>query len=341
MYYNYEYKVNKIDPIQFADEEYRDITDLAVPNVAPYYMISNYGHVYNKRRNHLMSPSSNRRGYQIVGLSLNGGGCLTRTVHRLVMLTFCYIANHDVLEVNHKNGDKKCNCLYNLEWVTPLENMHHAYETGLNPNYGENSRLAKLSNEQVHYICQCFSEGIPFDEISRRMGPLPVKNIYGTLNNILARHSWNSIGSQYVFQEYHSGLDRFTIEEVVQVCNYLQMKYNYKEILTAMGYDIYSMTPECLDSYNKIISGIRTKTRYTEISETYNFPTGNAQTFTNDQVREICSYLEKQMTFDQILEALGYDLENMDRSEMLNIKSVLSAIKNRARFKKISEPYVF
>lgn len=51
-------------------------------------------------------------------------------IHRLVAETF--IPNlENKLQVNHKDEDKLNNTLCNLEWVTPSENMQHAYHTGL------------------------------------------------------------------------------------------------------------------------------------------------------------------------------------------------------------------
>lgn len=76
----------------------------------------------------------------------------TLRIHRLVALAF--IPNLDNLpEVNHKDGNKKNNCVTNLEWVSGLENMQHAWNNGL--IYGlkgqENGR-SKLSDEQVKEI---------------------------------------------------------------------------------------------------------------------------------------------------------------------------------------------
>lgn len=51
-------------------------------------------------------------------------------VHRLVALAF--VQNPDGKpHVNHKDGDTKNNHHSNLEWVTNLENMRHAWRTGL------------------------------------------------------------------------------------------------------------------------------------------------------------------------------------------------------------------
>ena len=41
-----------------------------------------------------------------------------KLAHRLVMLTFCPIPNAEELTVDHKNHNKRCNELSNLECVT-------------------------------------------------------------------------------------------------------------------------------------------------------------------------------------------------------------------------------
>ena len=56
----------------------------------------------------------------------------TIDVHRLVAQ--CFVDNPDAtmkIQVNHKDGDKSYHAPCNLEWVTPKENVRHAFDAGL------------------------------------------------------------------------------------------------------------------------------------------------------------------------------------------------------------------
>lgn len=96
------------------------------------YEVSDQGRVRNiKRSGRIMTQSKVTHGYLAVHLSKDGK---TRSVlvHRLVAKAF--IPNpSDKAQVNHKDGIKSNNHVYNLEWSTPHENLEHARNTGLIP----------------------------------------------------------------------------------------------------------------------------------------------------------------------------------------------------------------
>ena len=67
-----------------------------------------------------------------------------RYIHRLVAEHFVP-GQAEGLQVNHKDGDKANNRADNLEWVTPKENIEHACQTGLTPQW-----LGDVAGQQVN-----------------------------------------------------------------------------------------------------------------------------------------------------------------------------------------------
>lgn len=120
------------------------------------YSVTRDGRVWSWNRNKFLAHSYHGKGYPAVILYKDGKG-YARSIHRLMALA--YIPNPDNKpEVNHKDGDKRNNYLYNLEWATTSENAKHAYDIGLQGS-GEDHHQAKLTQLQVDYIRQQYSTG--------------------------------------------------------------------------------------------------------------------------------------------------------------------------------------
>jgi hypothetical protein len=129
-----------------------------------FYQVSNLGNVKSCERfvkhprggNKLLKSKDMRlnndtHGYKVVSLCKEGREN-TIKVHRLVANAF--IENVDnKLQVNHINGVKFDNNVFNLEWATPSENLKHAHSTGLKKTSVNNERAVlafdKLTNELV------------------------------------------------------------------------------------------------------------------------------------------------------------------------------------------------
>jgi len=135
----------------------------------PKYEISNIGRVRNKRTKKLSCIRKEELGY-LSFRYISEGKARNYKVHRLVAKAF--IDNpENKPEVNHKDGCKDNNAAYNLEWVTRRENIIHGHITGLYNQKGSNNGRSKLSEEQVHLICQWF-------ELSKENTPTKATEIF-------------------------------------------------------------------------------------------------------------------------------------------------------------------
>lgn len=104
------------------------------------YMVSSLGHVINDR-NMTISPIVWGDGRYLM-YSFNHKGKKVRILaHRLVAEYFCCYdyTKYQIkdLTVNHIDGNKHNNVPSNLEWITIKGNIHHEFDTGLNPSGGK------------------------------------------------------------------------------------------------------------------------------------------------------------------------------------------------------------
>lgn len=123
-----------------------------IPNYEGIYQVSNFGNVRNKDKK---LNFFDNKGYLVVDLSKNNIRKHYR-VHRLVADVF--IENpYNKKEVNHIDGNKHNNNVYNLEFVTSRENKIHAVNNGLNSQaikiiaYKNGNEIKSNSIAQMYY----------------------------------------------------------------------------------------------------------------------------------------------------------------------------------------------
>lgn len=131
-----------------------------------------------------------RHGDFYLGIRLYRDGVWSSyKIHHLVALT--YIPNPNKLpQANHKNGDKACNCIENLEWTDNSRNQKHAYRIGLHqPIKGEECGTSKLVAEQVLEIRRLYETG---DYSLRVLGEM-FKCDFTNIALIIKRKNWKHI----------------------------------------------------------------------------------------------------------------------------------------------------
>lgn len=127
----------------------------------PYnrYCIDVHGNVYDTYKNQWVY-STRGQNTPYIGVTIfpdNSNRSITVYLHRLLAKVF--LPNNtglpfDQCQVDHINGDKLDNSLYNLEIVTPQENKARAYRTGLRKdnNYVILTNLS--TNKQTKFYSQ-------------------------------------------------------------------------------------------------------------------------------------------------------------------------------------------
>lgn len=116
-----------------------------LPGTKGLIEISNEGRVRSFLRGseRILKTQLDQKGYQRFSITIDRQK-KTYKLHREVAKAF--IPNeHNLPQVNHKNGNKADNSVNNLEWVTNLENAHHAIENGL---WGNVFSASKKANEK-------------------------------------------------------------------------------------------------------------------------------------------------------------------------------------------------
>ena len=158
------------------------------------YYITENGEVYSEITDKILSVQLDKDGYEKVRLISIDGKRHRYSVHRLVLENFKPCDNMHELQVNHIDGNKQNNCLTNLEWVTPSENIRHAYVVGLKNQKGEANNASKLTERQVIEI---------IEKLQNKQSMYSIAKIYNvhlcTIKLIKDKKTWKHLTSNIDF----------------------------------------------------------------------------------------------------------------------------------------------
>ena len=120
---SYGYKWKKVEQEHLENEEWREIK-IEEKNTEGYF-ISSLGRFKNRKGVIMKDYKPHHSGYVYLRVNID-----KYALHRLVALTFIPNLQNKPF-VNHIDGNKINNKVYNLEWVTCAENNQHNHNIGL------------------------------------------------------------------------------------------------------------------------------------------------------------------------------------------------------------------
>lgn len=180
--------------ITIITEAWAYITDIVVPNVDfERYMVSTFGRVYDRASISFVSIVKDDEGYNRVHIHTSNGFKLVY-LHRLVKIQFEGLDPDPIKnQVDHKDCNKDNNYIGNLEWVTKAENALRAIDNGLYTQFS-----VKLTEGDVHYICQMLKNGCSYKKISDSLYSKYNQDTTGMIGKIYRGERWKHISKQYI-----------------------------------------------------------------------------------------------------------------------------------------------
>lgn len=165
-----------------------------VPETNGYYLISSFGrakvrsrlvnrrgHPPHYREEKILSTVLAGNGYPSFLINIQGIKPKRLLVHRLVAAFWCENPENKP-QVNHKDGNKENNYYKNLEWVTPAENINHAFDSGLNKKVAPNDPVRSTPVEKTTSAGYKIEEYPSLNEAARQNN-VAASNIHHAIKN--------------------------------------------------------------------------------------------------------------------------------------------------------------
>lgn len=236
------------------------------------YVAFNDGTIYDNTNKRWVMVSFRPDGYLSVSLA-GPEGIKRYLAHRIIAKVFMPNKYDYKLQVNHIDGDKTNNYLYNLEWVTGSENMQHATSTGLfNPN-GEGNGNSKYSDAQTEEVCRLLTEGkLTNTQIAEVTGVsaatvsmIKIGKVRGFQSS---KYHWETIPFSEKKGENHN-MVKINKQIVIKICELLSSGMGSKNIAEELGAPVTKA----------IVNNIKFRRSWADVSKDYEWEIDHSKAY--------------------------------------------------------------
>lgn len=260
--------ISTFDTIDY-NEYFIELTD-KIPYIKPYYWVSNYGRIFSTYTNSFLIPHANENGYLQVSL-MTETGRIFRKVHRLVLIAFRYFYDCESYQGNHKDGNKLNNYLYNLEWVTPKENIVHAINNNLRKGFkGEDNPKASITEADAKMIGEMLiSKKYTDEEISKTI----ICNNINIVRDIAKGNTWSHLFTEEeltIMKSTRRG-NYISTEDKHNICKIFEEYKSYDKVIDLVKHALNSLNLENSDRNIRIARRLYYKYDNPEITLLYNY----------------------------------------------------------------------
>lgn len=227
---NLEYKLNVFklneEIIVINGEEFKRINDF------DNYFISQNGVVYSIKLNKLLKVKINKFQYYTIGITNNNGVRKFVMIHRKVYETWVGKIPCGK-EINHKNSKPWINSLYNLEIVTPIQNIAYSIKF--------NNRYSKWNKKIVESICDMIKDGYHPNEIYKSLNlsdMIQLKDFRVFCNHLKNKTKfWVEISSKYDFSNAYKRKTKYSNNLIKEVTKMIKDGFKQNEIANRLNID--------------------------------------------------------------------------------------------------------
>lgn len=189
----------KIKHTRSSNYDLSDLPGEIWKDVAGYeglYLVSNKGRIKSVPKKvwnyikpaRIMSMHDNGHSYMSVGLT-DKDGKKSKHVYVHILVAKAFIPNpRGCDQVNHKDFNKKNNCVENLEWVTGKENKMH-YRQSAYARRVEDAKNRKLLNKCIKRlrelrdpVLNMYASGLSVNEIHDKLDGVGIETIYSIID---------------------------------------------------------------------------------------------------------------------------------------------------------------